>query len=90
MSLTARTEISKMVEKIVEKVDISSENLFKSDEDSIDALLKEALEEFKECRIRVQRIAGRLHKCSDVSSATPTLKNLIRELVLPGGGKPLV
>ena len=53
------------------------DNSFDNDENTMDALLKEALTEFKECRIRLDKIAGRQHQSIDVSSSTPALKNLI-------------
>ena len=78
-----------MVEKTDQEKDVSSECLFESDEDSMDALLIEALQEFEECRIRVERITGRPRNCAEVSSSIPALKNLTRDLVLLGGEKPL-
>ena len=53
------------------------DNSFDNDDDTMDALLKEALTEFEECRIRLDKIAGRQHRSIDVSSSSPALKNLI-------------
>ena len=53
------------------------DNSFINDDDTMDALLKEAITEFVECRICLDKIAGRQHRSIDVSSSTPTLKDLI-------------
>ena len=53
------------------------------DDDSMDALLKEAITEFEQCRIQLNKITerqhqhGRQHRGIEVSSSTPALKNLI-------------
>ena len=57
-------------------------NPFNTEEDdSMDALLKEAITEFEQCRIQLNKITerqhGRQHRSIEVSSSTPALKNLI-------------
>ena len=47
---------------------------FDSD-DTMDALLKETLTECEECRLRLDRIAGKKQVSVTISSSTPTLKN---------------
>ena len=58
---------------------------FDSD-DTMDALLKEALTELAECRLRPDRTAGKKHASVTISSSTPTLKNLTKDLVFQGEG----
>ena len=53
------------------------------EEDSMDALLTEAITEFEQCRIQLNKITERQHQHErqhrgiEVSSSTPALKNLI-------------
>ena len=58
---------------------------FDSD-DTMDALLKEALTEFEECWMRLDKIAGKKHVRVTISSSTPAFKNLTRYLVSQGEG----
>ena len=45
-------------------------------EESIDELLKEALDEFEQCRQKLNQITGRKqHQSVNVSSFTPALEN---------------
>ena len=52
-------------------------NPFDNHDDTMDALLKEAITEFEECRTRLNRTAGRQHRSTAVNSSTHALKNLI-------------
>ena len=44
-----------------------------SDDDSIDALLKEALEDFEEVRLRLDKFPKRKPPSVDVSTSTPAI-----------------
>ena len=55
-----------------------------SEDDSFDALLKEALDNFEECRIRLDRFPRRKQVSVDVSTSTPATG----ELASLGEGKP--
>ena len=52
-------------------------NPFDTDEETMDALLKEAITEFEQCRIQLNKVTERQHRSIEVSSSTPALKNLI-------------
>ena len=44
-------------------------------EESIDALLQEALSEFEQCRMVLNKITGKKHVSVTISSSTPALEN---------------
>ena len=56
-------------------------NPFDTNDETMDALLKEAITEFEQCSIELNKITerqhGRQHRSVEVSSFTPALKNLI-------------
>ena len=54
--------------------------------DTMDALIKEALTEFEESLLCRAKITGRKHQSVAVSSSTSAVKNLTRELVSQGEG----
>ena len=57
--------------------DATMDALLGDDDDSMDALFKEAITEFEQCRIQLNKITERQHRSIEVSSSTPALINLI-------------
>ena len=59
-----------------------------SDDDSMDALFKEALEEFEKCRQRVNKITDRRQKGVGVRTPTPTIETdtVNRDVLSQGEG----
>ena len=51
-------------------------NPFDTDDETMDALLKEAITEFEQCRIQLNKITERQHG-RQYRSTNPALKNLI-------------
>ena len=50
-------------------------NPFDTDDETMDALLKEAITQFKQCRIQSNKITGKQRRSIEVSSSNPALKN---------------
>ena len=73
----------------------SDDELLDMDEETMDALLRRALDDFEKCRTKIQNIQDRRHNSIGVSSSNPAPLKVLKYKRGPGAlgtrgrGKPL-